>query len=85
MVSLGTDGRIASLGTLSKALSKDKHLAAEVAEEQKATDKAEHTVDDTTVEPSAPAKNGKLIVEEEMSEGHVSWSACKYLSRGRLC
>lgn len=78
VIALGTDGRVASQGTLSKALSKDKKLAAEINQEQKAADKAEHTVDQTTVEPEGEAQksDGKLIVAEEISEGHVSWAAC---------
>lgn len=82
VVSLGTDGRVASQGTLSKALSKDKKLAAEISQEQKQADKAEHTVDDTAVEAdvAAPKTDGKLIVAEEISEGHVSWAARKLFS-----
>ncbi|KAI0085671.1 P-loop containing nucleoside triphosphate hydrolase protein [Irpex rosettiformis] len=90
VVSLGTDGRIASQGSLSKALSTDKKLAKEVDQEAKAVDKAEHTIDDPPEEdtkPAAPAESaepktkkdsdGKLIVAEEMSEGHVGWPALK--------
>ncbi|KAI0697137.1 multidrug resistance-associated ABC transporter [Cytidiella melzeri] len=78
VVSLGTDGRISSQGTLSKALSNDKALAKEIAKEEKVADKADHTVDDTVVEPAAPPKSdGKLIVAEEISEGHVGWPALK--------
>ncbi|KAI0329604.1 multidrug resistance-associated ABC transporter [Cubamyces sp. BRFM 1775] len=83
VVSLGTDGRIASQGTLSKVLAKDKKLSAELAEEREEMKKAEDEVDH--VEPddeSAPKKSdGKLIVAEEIAEGHVSWPALRlYLS-----
>ncbi|KAI0677672.1 hypothetical protein C8Q78DRAFT_1003851 [Trametes maxima] len=83
VVSLGTDGRIASQGTLSKVLAKDKKLAEELSEEQQEIAKAEHEVD--YVEPddeSAPQKSdGKLVVAEEIAEGHISWTALKlYLS-----
>ena len=79
VVSLGTDGRIASQGTLSSALAKDKKLAKEAAEEAQVEDKAEHTVDESepVAESAAPKKDGKLIVAEEISEGHVGWSARK--------
>ena len=81
VVSLGTDGRVASQGTLSKVLAKDHKLSEEVAEEREELKKAEDEVD--AVEPDsedAPKKSdGKLVVAEEISEGHVSWSARKYL------
>ena len=76
MVSLGTDGRIASQGTLSKVLDKDKHLAVEIAEERQEAEKAEQTIDDATEQdPAASKSDGKLIVAEEISEGHVGWPA----------
>ncbi|KAI0650859.1 multidrug resistance-associated ABC transporter [Trametes meyenii] len=83
VVSLGTDGHIASQGTLSKVLAKDKKLAEELSEEQQEISKAEHEVDH--VEPddeTAPKKSdGKLVVAEEIAEGHISWPALKlYLS-----
>ncbi|GJE85927.1 multidrug resistance-associated ABC transporter [Phanerochaete sordida] len=79
VVSLGTDGRIKSQGSLSSALAKDKKLAKELAEGAEETDKAEHTVDqsDPVAENAAPKSDGKLIVAEELQEGHVGWSALK--------
>jgi hypothetical protein len=67
---------------LSKALSSDKTLAKEVAKEAKVADRAEHTVDDNAAEPedTAPKSDGKLIVAEEISEGHVGWPACMYFT-----
>lgn len=77
VVSLGTDGRVTSQGTLSKVLAKDHKLSEEVAEEREELKKAEDEVD--AVEPDSedtPKKSdGKLVVAEEISEGHVSWSA----------
>ncbi|RDX55372.1 hypothetical protein OH76DRAFT_1428233 [Lentinus brumalis] len=83
VVSLGTDGRVHSQGTLSKVLAKDDKLAEELAEESEEIKKAETEVDH--VDPGdefAPTKaDGKLIVAEEISEGHVSWQALRmYLS-----
>ena len=79
VVSLGTDGRIVSQGSLSKVLAKDDKLSKELAEEQAEMAKAEHEVD--VVEPddeAAPKKSdGKLIVAEEISEGHISWASCE--------
>lgn len=78
---MGTDGRIASQGGLSKALAHDKKLAAEIAKEEEAADRAEHTVDESDPVAEAPVKSdGKLIVAEEISEGHVGWPARVYTS-----
>ena len=80
VVSLGTDGRVVSQGTLSKVLAKDDKLSKELAAEQAEMAKAENEVD--SVEPdeeAAPKKtDGKLIVEEEIAEGHVSWASCEF-------
>ena len=77
VVSLGTDGRVVSQGTLSKVLAKDDKLSKELAEERAEMEKAENEVD--AVEPddeAAPKKSdGKLVVAEEISEGHVSWAS----------
>ena len=77
VVSLGTDGRVVSQGTLSKVLAKDDKLAEELAEEREEIEKAAHEID--AVQPDqtdAPKKgDGKLVVSEEISEGHVSWQA----------
>ncbi len=96
VVAIGTDGRIASQGSLSKALSSNKKLAKEVAQEAKVADKAEHTVDDTAdagvkdpeVAQSSEADkdaDGKLILDEEISEGHVGWPARKSQCSHRGC
>ncbi|PCH33304.1 hypothetical protein WOLCODRAFT_135046 [Wolfiporia cocos MD-104 SS10] len=77
VVSLSTDGRVLSQGTLSKALSKDKKLSKEVAEETKEIAKAEHDIDAVEPEGDTKKSDGKLIVAEEVSVGHVSWPALK--------
>ncbi|TCD68834.1 hypothetical protein EIP91_009701 [Steccherinum ochraceum] len=79
IVSMGSNGRILSQGSLSSALAKDKKLSKELKEETKQIEKIEHEVD--PVEPTAPEASkptdGKLIVAEEISEGHVGWAALK--------
>ena len=78
IVSMGSNGRILSQGSLSKALAKDKKLSAEMKQETKQMEQAEHEID--PVEPAQESKSdGKLIVAEEISEGHVGWPACKFL------
>ncbi|CAL1702786.1 unnamed protein product [Somion occarium] len=78
VVSLGLNGQILSQGTLSNALAKDETLLAEVDREAKAIEKAEHDVIEAPdIDPTT--KSGKLIVEEEVSEGHLGWCALKLL------
>jgi hypothetical protein len=79
VVSLGTDGRIVSQGSLSAALKLNKGLSTEVREEKKLLERGEEEVDPQA--PTLPSNkgNGKLIVAEEISEGRVSRSACRFL------
>ena len=80
VVSLGSDGRILSQGSLSTALAKNKKLSAEMKEETDELKKADNDVD--VVEPDEPAKkgDGKLVVAEEIAEGHVGWPARTFLT-----
>lgn len=74
------DGRVISQGSLSNALEKDKALSAAVAKETKEIELEEAT-DPQTKEPAAnPKAAGKLVVAEEISEGHVGWKAREYRS-----
>lgn len=75
VVSLGVDGRIASRGSVSDALAKDKKLAKKLVEGARAIKEDEKRIDPE--EPNATAKqaDGKLILAEEVAEGHVSWDA----------
>ena len=78
VVSLGADGRLLSQGSLSMALEKDQKLSAEFAEEGNEIEKSEQEIDQDVEAPIAKAKksDGKLIVSEEISQGHVGWPAC---------
>jgi hypothetical protein len=75
VVSLGPDGRIACRGSVSDALKKDKRLAKKLVEGVRAIKDDEKKID--REEPDAPAKqaDGKLILAEEIAEGHVSRDA----------
>ncbi|TCD66627.1 hypothetical protein EIP91_001094 [Steccherinum ochraceum] len=79
IISMGTNGRILSQGSLSNALEMDTNLSKELNEETMQIEKIVHEVD--AVEPTAPETSnptdGKLIVAEEISEGHVGWVALK--------
>ena len=76
VVSLGSDGRVLSQGTLSKVLATNKTLTKELKAGRSELRRAEETLDG-----EAPVvhegKSGKLMVAEEVAEGHVSWAACE--------
>ncbi|KAH6916785.1 ATP-binding cassette transporter [Coprinopsis sp. MPI-PUGE-AT-0042] len=75
VVSFGGDGKILSQGSISDALKNNKALVEEVEAKQELAKTADDEVDPDP-NPSQPA-DGKLIVAEEMQEGHVSWDALK--------
>ena len=74
VVALGSNGKVQSQGSMSKALARDSELA-EAAEEQAQLDSDERNVDEETARRAA----GKLIVEEEVAVGHVGWDASELL------
>jgi hypothetical protein len=78
VVSLGLDGQVSSRGSVLDAVEKDKTLAIELAEGVRAINDEEKWID--LEEPDAVAKqaDGKLIVAEEIAEGHVSCDAGDY-------
>ncbi len=80
VVDVGSDGHILSQGTLQNALAHDsqllKDMEHEVEELQKANQDSEidgEKAEDVNAQPSA----GKLVVAEEIEEGHVGWRACE--------
>ncbi|KAK7694256.1 hypothetical protein QCA50_001436 [Cerrena zonata] len=78
VVSLSPDGRIASQGTLSTALAKDEKLSAQMAKESEIIEKVELGVDPEALDKLPKASSdGKLIVDEEIQVGRVSWAAMK--------
>jgi hypothetical protein len=78
VVTVGADGHISSSATVSDALAKDETLAHEAEKEADVVEKAEHEVVDVEKPDAKPKQaDGKLIVAEEMAEGHVSWKSCK--------
>ena len=78
VVSLGRDGRIASRGSVSDALKKDKTLAKELAKDARAIKDDEKKIDGEEPYEAARPTDGKLILAEEIAEGHVSWDAGKH-------
>ena len=82
VVDVGSDGRILSQGTLENALAHDSSLLKDVEHEAEELQKADQEIDgekeeDVNVQSSA----GKLVVAEEIEEGHVGWRACKQIHR----
>lgn len=75
VVAMGLDGRVTSQGSISEALSKDKSLAKELSKEEAALHKTDEEID-TPPPNDEPKADGKLIMAEEVEEGHVSWGAC---------
>ena len=78
VVSLGQDGRIASRGSVSDALKKDKTLAKEVAKDARTIKDDKKKIDGEEPYETARPTDGKLILAEEIAEGHVSWDAGKH-------
>ncbi|KAJ6606134.1 hypothetical protein DFH09DRAFT_1119386 [Mycena vulgaris] len=74
VVSVGSDGRILSQGSISDALAKNRDLALEVVEEAKTLTLEEEIVDGSLENLQA---SGKLVVAEEIAIGHVSWAVLK--------
>ncbi len=80
VVSLGLDGKIASRGTVQDALKNNASLRAEAKKEAEAEKTADHEpadAEDGAPKPEGEAPSGKLVVEEELAIGHVSWKARK--------
>lgn len=90
VVSLDTDGRIKSQGTVSDALKRNRALQKEFKYEQDTSKRDTEQVDnagrDKANEPDNQGSDGKLIIAEEMAEGHVGWPASEFFdSSTMLC
>ena len=75
VVSLGQDGRIASRGSVSDAIKKDKTLEKALAEGTRAIKDDEKKIDSEQPDGTAKPADGKLILAEEVAEGDVSLDA----------
>ena len=76
VLSLGSDGRVATQGTVEEVIAKDKEMQVEVAKSQEENLKEEEVID-LAAEAAPKKSDGKLVVAEEIALGHVSWSACE--------
>jgi hypothetical protein len=70
-VSISTDGVVIAQGTVQEVLGADEAISKVVQEDKEMIEMATEEVD----KPAAPKTDGKLIVAEELDEGHVSWKA----------
>ncbi|KAF7319288.1 ATP-binding cassette transporter [Mycena chlorophos] len=76
VVSMDVDGSIHSHDSVAEAFANDEVLAEELSKDQAALDKNMDEVD------AKLAADGKLIVAEEVEEGHVSVDSLKLYSKG---
>lgn len=68
-----------SQGSLSSALAKDEKLFEEAEQENALAEKSDQVIDESEEVDGGKKSDGKLVMAEEVSEGHVGWSACKLL------
>ena len=80
VVAMGFDGRVSSQGSISDALLTDSLLRAKISE-------AERGLKKVNVDQPALVKeretDGKLIMAEEVEQGHISWPSRKFSSHWR--
>ncbi|VDB89911.1 unnamed protein product [Peniophora sp. CBMAI 1063] len=75
VVALQTDGTIATRWPYAEVLAKDKSLSEEAKQDARALEKVDEEVDDgddKDARATVTKYDGKLVVEEEIVEGHVS-------------
>ena len=70
------DGTVVSQGTLLNVLAQDTSLLADATSAEKQFD-ADEPAKGESGQVITKDADGKLVVEEEVSEGHVGWSACE--------
>ncbi|KAM5539772.1 hypothetical protein V8D89_006585 [Ganoderma adspersum] len=78
VVDVGSDGRILSQGTLENALAHDSQLLKDIEHETEKLREADQDaeIDGEKVEDvNAKSSAGKLVVAEEIEEGHIGWAA----------
>lgn len=76
VVSLGIDGRVVSQGTVTETLAKDDEMRKEAMESELAEKKADEVEATEGKEEKKPNDGaGKLVMAEEVAEGHVSFKS----------
>ncbi len=82
VVSLGLDGTAVEVqgANSSDLLSDNPRLASEIEEEKKVLDEETQNKSKTDGEPAAKSiADGKLVLAEEIVQGHVTWESMKLL------
>lgn len=74
VITLSSDGRVASHGPVAEILSSDKQLRDELEQSEVVNEKAEESAD-TKSELNEKKVAGKLVAAEEIAVGRVGWSA----------
>ncbi len=77
VVLVGADGRVSIQSSVSAALEKDPELAEAFTHEEEAIELDDDDDDDGF--KVVKTSDGKLIVSEEVEEGHVGIGACRVL------
>jgi hypothetical protein len=75
VVSLTNDGRVATQGSLTEALTQDEALAAEMEHGEEALE-SDQIDDSADVGKNSIVRSDKLTLVEETAEGRVSWASC---------
>ncbi|KAJ3931939.1 MAG: hypothetical protein NXY57DRAFT_961301 [Lentinula lateritia] len=71
------DGRVASQASIEDAILSNKELAVEIEKDEEAVERANEEIDPQSAPNEPSARDGKLILKEEVELGHISWSALK--------
>jgi hypothetical protein len=78
-VSLTPDGGISSQGTVYDALNNADTFMGETDRDTERIGSAEDDADPIKPDGGVSKTDGKLILAEEVAEGHISWSARMHL------
>jgi len=83
IVSIGSNGKAQEIGRdISVALESDPSLAKQMAQDEEAIEMEENVLDIDTAKKEGEKVDGKLILEEEIAQGHVSWRSLKLFLKG---
>ena len=77
LVAMAFDGRISSQGSIIDALTSDSLLGVKISEEEHGLKKADGEADQPAL-ANEQQTDGKLIVAEEVEQGHISWPSRKF-------
>lgn len=78
IVSIGPDGSLKTQGKdIEDSLEHDPRLAAEAKHDREALELGNEEYDASPGDSKAQTVNGKLIMAEEITEGHIRWKSMK--------